>query len=409
MGVEGGVPRVVYTNTNKVDSFTPETCGWTPDGKAILARLRRRGDSRNSAAPAPRARQPLQLALISTADGSLRVIKSLESSRGQVGRITLAPDGRSIAYSRSAEPGSANHDIFLIDVETGQETQVTTHVADKRILAWTPDGQRLLFDMERQGTRDAWMIRIVGGKPQSEAELVKKDLGAIEPQGFTRDGTFYYGSSSHGPSLFTATLDLEKGTATATPLAAEKFNILDRLSLGDWSPDGEHLAYWARSRESQEMRIVSMKTGQTRVLKPNVNIWLRFRWSPDGRSFIGLALGEKPGIYQIDAVSGQATTVVERGGGRQPVWSRDGRGIFHVKRANVAGEPVGIVYRDLQAQTEREVLAPGKSEFNRWLDFWFDLSPDGRQLALMGEPNGQSMVLWLIPRRWRQRRASCSK
>jgi hypothetical protein len=116
------------------------------------------------------------------------------------------------------------------------------------------------------------MIRIVGGKPQGEAELAKKDLGAVWPLGFTRDGTFYYSSGSQGPSLFTATLDLEKGTATATPHASEKFNILDQLTLGDWSPDGEHLAYSARSGDTREMRIVSLKTGQTRVLKPNVNI-----------------------------------------------------------------------------------------------------------------------------------------
>ena len=170
--------------------------------------------------------------------------------RGEPGHFSLSPDGRTIAYSWITQPGGAHHDIVLIDVETGQETQVTAHTADKTILAWTPDGRRLLFDMDRQGARDAWMIRIAGGKPQGEAELVKKDLGTIVPHGFTHDGTFYFGTTIREPSLFTATLDLEKGAATATPLAAEKFNITDQLSLGDWSPDGEQLAYWARSREA---------------------------------------------------------------------------------------------------------------------------------------------------------------
>lgn len=112
----------------------------------------------------------------------------------------------------------------------------------------------------------------------------------------------------HGPRLFTATLDLEKGTAAATPLAAEKFNITDQIGLGDWSPDGEQLAYWARrSREIQEIRIVSVKTGQTRVLKPDLKLylWRRLRWSPDGRFLLGQAIAPR-GIYQIDAASGQA-------------------------------------------------------------------------------------------------------
>jgi Tol biopolymer transport system component len=36
-----------------------------------------------------------------------------------------APDGQTIAYTRIAEQGWPNRDIFLIDVETLQETQVT--------------------------------------------------------------------------------------------------------------------------------------------------------------------------------------------------------------------------------------------------------------------------------------------
>ena len=391
--VEGGDPRVVYSNPGNGELVVG---GWTPDGKAILAKLRLAEEARNSDATWPAKQRPVQFVLIATSDGSLRVIKSLESPSGPVGVFGVTPDGRTIAFSRISEPASATRDIFLMDVETGQETRVTTDAAAKSILDWTPDGQHLLFDMERQGARDAWMIRVAGGKPQGEAELVKKDLGAIVPHGFTRDGTFYYSSSSHGLSLFTATLDLEKGTAIATPLAAEKFNILDRLTLGDWSPDGEQLAYWARSQQSGEMRgemrIVSMKTGQTRALKPNVNIWRSFRWSPDGRSLIaatGAAAGQKPGIYQIDAVSGQATTVGAARGSGQPVWSRDGQGIFYYKRPNLFGQTIPnivartipIVLRDLKAGTEKEVLTPGDPDFDGKLDFWFDPSPDGRQIA----------------------------
>jgi Tol biopolymer transport system component len=225
------------------------------------------------------------------------------------------------------------------------------------------------------------------------------DIGNVSPLGITRDGSFYYASSSLGPRLFTATLDLEKGTAAATPLAAEKFNITDQFGLGDWSPDGEHLAYWARrSREIQEIRIVSMKTGQTRVLKPDLKFfWRRLRWSPDGRFLLGKAFVPKRGIYQIDAASGQASAVVEAGLSHQPVWSPDGKGIFYADRPSEAAGTARIMFRDLRAQTDREILSSEDPAFNGGLDFWFDLSPDGRQLALLGEPSGQSMTLWLIP------------
>ncbi|HVE15693.1 MAG TPA: hypothetical protein VNB29_03110, partial [Chthoniobacterales bacterium] len=407
--VEGGDPRVVYSD--KDGRLFPDPCGWTPDDNAILATLttlRPGGESRNPGTPPAVEQRPVQLALIDKSDGSLRVVKSLESGKGLGDRmmLMLSPDGRTIAYSQSAEPGSPNHNIFLIDVASGQETPVTTHVAKKRILAWTPDGRGLLYAMEQQGAWDAWLIRIVGGKPQGEAELVKKDLGMIVPLGFTRAGTLYYGTSASGPSLYTATLDWEQGAATATPLAAEKFNILDRLTLGDWSPDGENLAYVARrSQGSQEIRIVSTKTGQTRVLKPDLKSqsWRGVRWSPDGRSFIadtGAAVGQKPGIYQFDAVSGQAMPVVEAGGCSQLVWSPDRKGIFYLMNEGILDLLAGkarIVYRDLQSQTEKEVLTPGNPAFTPRFDFWFNPSPDGRQIALLGEPNADSMALWLVP------------
>jgi Tol biopolymer transport system component len=100
-------------------------------------------------------------------------------------------------------------------------------------------------------------------------------------------------------------------------------------------------------------------------------------------------------MYQIDAISGQAKPVFETRGGGQCVWSRDGRGIFYVRRG--ADGTSTLVSRDLQAQTEKEVLAPGNPAFAPRFDFWFDPSPDGRQLALLGEPNADSMALWLVP------------
>jgi Tol biopolymer transport system component len=143
-----------------------------------------------------------------------------------------------------------------------------------------------------------------------------------------------------------------------------------------------------------EIRVISTKTGQIRVLKPDLSyLSPRFRWSPDGRSFIGAAAQPKRATYQIDSHSGQATAIVEASQS-QPVWSRDGRGIFYVKR--VSGKS-SIVYRDLQTKAERNVLASGNELNDLETSFAFEPSPDGRQLALLGAPNRTSMALWLIP------------
>jgi hypothetical protein len=61
----------------------------------------------------------------------------------------------------------------------------------------------------------------------------------------------------------------------------------------------------------KEIRIASLKSGQTRVLKPDVNfqLWWGDRWSPDGRDLMAAVLGTPSSIDQIDAVSGQILPV----------------------------------------------------------------------------------------------------
>ena len=45
------------------------------------------------------------------------------------------------------------------------------------------------------------------GNRRGEATLVKRNMGAIRPMGFTRDGSFYYALRDMGYNIYTATLD----------------------------------------------------------------------------------------------------------------------------------------------------------------------------------------------------------
>jgi Tol biopolymer transport system component len=146
----------------------------------------------------------------------------------------------------------------------------------------------------------------------------------------------------------------------------------------------------------QEIRIVSMEGGPTRVLQPDVRFLTSAYWSPDGRSFIATAQKElgRSGVYEIDARTGDVTAIVEPehvgsiAPGHSPRWSPDRRGIYYAKGK-------GIVYRDVQTTSEREIVSPDESNF-AYLNF--DLSPDGRQLAIAGrEQETRAAILQLFP------------
>jgi Tol biopolymer transport system component len=377
--------NVLYVDTEPARERYPHPVGWSPDGKTVALSLTD-GDAS-------------EIALLSVADSALRTVKSFSRDEVKLGEMRLAPDGRTIAYSRAAATGSTNRDIYLIDVTDGQETQVTKGAGDKELLSWTPDGQGLLFTIERQGSHDAWMIRTAPGLPQGEPQLVKPGLGRIIPLGLARNGAFYYGQNFGGPSIFTATFDLEHGTVTAKPLDGEKYSITDQFFIGDWSPGGDALAYKAvTANRTSEIRIVSLKSGQIRVLQPKLGFLSRFGWSADGRSFISASRKERSdagiGIYRIDAESGDIETIVEPGDGMLPGAakpSRDGHGVYYGKGWN------GIIYRDLKSGSEREILAPENSIFSKRIGVKFDVSPDGLQLAVYGkEASTEATILRLI-------------
>jgi Tol biopolymer transport system component len=182
-------------------------------------------------------------------------------------------------------------------------------------------------------------------------------------------------------------LDLEKGTATATPLAQEKLSFRDEFYSPTWSLDGQFLAYRAGPpNHVHEIRIVSVDSGATRVVHPDLSFVNSFRWAPDGRSFIASAqktLGQM-NIYRIDAISGNAAQIFDRQD-KRPIrtgqWGFDRRGIFYVKGR-------GIVYRDLETGREREIFALDSGENN----FRYEVSPDSRYLALVGREKATDTV-----------------
>jgi Tol biopolymer transport system component len=381
LAVDGGEPITLHSHKD----IWAEAYGWSPDGKTILAGLDLS------------IRSQLQIALIGVTDRTVRILKSFDGGR-RVGRISLAPNGRTIAYSRPAEPESVSRSIFLLDVESGQETRATTHAANSDVFAWTTDGRRLVFTVERQQTLDAWATQIADGKPQGAPQLVKADLGIVSPLGFTGDGKLYYGLTFAQPSAYIAALDLEKETVAATPLPGELFSVMDQLSVQGWSPDGQYLAYTAKDarRRHNEIRVLSVKDGQTRALQPDLRDLYGFYWSPDGKSFVIRSRKQDQrgtyGIYQIDASTGNVTTILEplvTTDWANPQWSPDGRGIFCGKGKN------GIFYLDVPAKSEREILAPGNAVFTSRR---FAVSPDGRHLAVLGiAKDTGGLILRLLP------------
>jgi len=91
----------------------------------------------------------------------------LSSPGGEESAPRFSPDGRRIAFTGNYD---GNSDIYVIDVLGGLLTRVTHHPAPDRMLAWYPDGAKILYASSMQsGSRrfnQLQSVSALGGLPE---------------------------------------------------------------------------------------------------------------------------------------------------------------------------------------------------------------------------------------------------
>jgi beta-lactamase regulating signal transducer with metallopeptidase domain/Tol biopolymer transport system component len=360
---------------------------WSPDAGSILALL-----NRNKAT---------ELTVISTADGSVRVLRSIPSGGTSLSRARFSPDGRFIAFSLVREGSRPQGDVFLMTADGQNEVVVAGHPAEDQLLAWTPDGKSLVFLSNRSGTWDIWTVHITGGKQQGEPELLKTDFGYYMWGflGLAPDGSLYYKTDTSSGRLYNGALDLETGKVLVPP-APVTTRYTSPPSQPTWSPDGRNLAYISRRGSivpgNNILTIQSAATGEERFLSPRLRYVNQISWAPDGRSVIALGVtATGSGAFRIDAETSEITKLADEG--VAPKLCPDGKTLVFVK-----GGPI-IMRRNLDTGEESEVVKTGA--------MFYDLSPDGREVVFQvggvvktmslngGEPRelfrGSAQAYWL--------------
>jgi Tol biopolymer transport system component len=321
---------------------------WSPDAGSILAL---RGN---------------ELTLISTADSSVRVLRSITS--GGVS-ASFSPDGRFVAFSFRPEGSSPNGDVRLMTADGRNEVVVAGHPAGVRLLGWTPDGTSLVFLSDRSGTWDIWTVHITGGKQQGEPELLKKDFGwDTEVLGFAPDGFLYYKTRTSLGRLYNGAVDLETGKVLVPP-APVTTRYTGPPNFLTWSPDGKNLAYLSHPGRigpgNNILTIRSAATGEERFLSPRLRAVNQISWAPDGRSVIALGFMETgTGAFRIDTETSEITKLADEG--VFPHLCPDGKTLLHWGLG-------GIRKRNLDTGEESEVVKADAAAY--------DVSPDCREVV----------------------------
>lgn len=138
-----------------------------------------------------------------------------------------APNGQQIAFSSSR---NGNRDLFLLDIATGEITAITTNPAEDFAPAWSPDGQQLVFTSRRDGNLELYLTNLDGSNETRLTEDVSLDDGQAQ---FSPDGTqiaFVKGNNDSSEIFLLATDTLELTQLT---------NFRSSSTFPTWSRDGQ--------------------------------------------------------------------------------------------------------------------------------------------------------------------------
>ena len=343
---------------------------WSQDGKNILATIQKGPDKKSD------------LVLVSAKDGTFRTHITRETgNRYYSSEYLFSPDGLYIAYNRSLNKNTPEHDIFLLSLDSSHETPLIQHPAHDYLLGWMPDGKELLFASDRFGSFDAWIIHVDEGKPQGVPVLVRRNIGSIRSLGLTKDGSLYYSTPGSLFDIYTALIDPETGQIVTPP---EKMSLTYEGSnmYPNWSPDGKDLVYTSRRGPRRGQYIIciySDETGEIRELLFDRK-FVYPRWTPDRRYLYAQAIvGDGQGIYQLDVQTEEAALFIEN---KEKDYlynvqiSVDGKWMVYGRDDSTANFSQ-ILSRNLETGQEKEIV---RAPFD---NNTFALSPDTKRLALL--------------------------
>ncbi|HJT86816.1 MAG TPA: hypothetical protein VJ732_03145 [Bryobacteraceae bacterium] len=342
---------------------------WSPDGKCVLVHLWKRDYT-------------AQLAWVSVADGSFQVLRSLDW-RGaplKVGRPSLSPDGRYIAYSALERSGSPDSHIYILAADGSRETEVVKESGVNEAPVWMPDGAGLLFVSNRTGKFDLWSLAVRDGRAVGEPALIKRDVGRIYPIGLTRAGSLYYVHDQGGEDVLA--VEIDAGRMGAPRRLVNDEGGSNRAPA--WSPDGRFLAFKRRSpgnRPGYDLVIRSIADGSERTYPSSELVGTPTRpvWFHDGRTLlVGMADNQnRISFEQVERDSGEFREIVPSDPSylAMAALSPDDRTVYIAVHDEAKNEG-GIVALDRASGRTRRVYASPGFVNN------FALSPDGRALAI---------------------------
>lgn len=210
-------------------------------------------------------------------------------------RVRLSPDQKRIAISRR-DPSGGVFDIYVYDIARGTNSRVTTSNSDVESMAWSPDGNYIVWS-SRQVTKSEMYKKLASGA--GEVEVIAQSQNPIGITDWSGDGKFImYTDADPTTNLNLWVLPLE---GDRKPLVY--FETPNEDGNGRFSPNGQFVAYRSRESGVNEVYVQTFPAsgGKWAV---STNGGTNPVWSPDGKELFFIAPDGK--LMSVEIGSGSS-------------------------------------------------------------------------------------------------------
>ena len=209
---------------------------------------------------------------------------------------------------------------------TGEITEVASIVDDRALnfhVRPSPDGSRIAFDSDRDGTRGVFVAASDG------SDMLRiSGTGYAAVPSWSPDGTrlAFVRAEAGAPKVW----NLWTAAPDGSQLQRRTHHSLGQAWGASWFPDGQRVAYSLETR----LVILDLQSGGTTTYRSPVNgrLLRTPAVSPDGRRIIFQVYRE--GVWLLDVRTGLMQPVLDDPTAEEFTWAPDGRRVaFHSRRS----------------------------------------------------------------------------
>ncbi len=345
----------------------PPTLAWSPDGKWLAV------------ADESEVQEERGIHLLSIETLEKRKLTWPSEDHGDHAPA-FSPDGQTLAFIRC---GWGTHHVYTVSVSSGDEQLLTSRQLSIGGLAWSADGNHLVFSSEeslwriaRTGGSPAWFATVgmnIGGPSiahqghrlayeQASNEVNIWQVGTTKPNAtptrliastraeaspaISPDGqrVVFISNRSGTPEVWVSRRD------GSSPARLTSFGGLP-IKTPRWSPDSRSVAFVAVVEGCNDLFVVDAAEGLLRRLTEDTATDVFPSWSADGRwIYFGSDRSGEQQVWKIPAGGGEAVSVT-MAGGYAAQESADGQYVYYTKKGEA-----GLWYRPTESGAEVVVL-----------------------------------------------------